>query len=267
MVLEEAPEVPPVAEKRVATARGWCRSRLATTTDLRDAARQLASRIAGGSPPALADIAATLATGRSHHSRRAVFLADSTADLEQKLRSLADGQMSAAVAEGTVRAGQRAKVAFLFTGQGSQYIGMGRQLYDTEPVFRKQIDRAAAVLAPLLPRPLLDVLFSADPADNTISQTAYTQPALFAIEYALAELWRSWGVTPPSLSDTASVSTSLPVSLACSASKTVWRSSLSAARLMQALPAGGGMAAVFATGGAGRTATARHLAAPFPSQR
>jgi acyl transferase domain-containing protein/NADPH:quinone reductase-like Zn-dependent oxidoreductase/aryl carrier-like protein len=246
IVLEEAPEAPTSAETR---RDGALLVPLSARDDngLRDAARQLANRItAGGPPPVLADIAATLAMGRSHHSRRAVFLADSTADLEQKLRSLADGQMSAAVAEGTVRAGQRAKVAFLFTGQGSQYVGMGRQLYDTEPVFRKQIDRAAAVLAPLLPRPLLDVMFSADPADNTISQTAYTQPALFAIEYALAELWRSWGVTP---SIVAGHSVGEYVA-ACVAGVFSFEDGLAliAERgcLMQALPAGGGMAAVFA---------------------
>jgi len=245
IVLEEAPEAAMAPETR---RDGALLVPLSARDDngLRHAARQLANRIAaGGTPPALANIAATLATGRSHHSRRAVFLTDSTTDLEQKLRSLADGQMSAAVAEGTVRAGQRAKVAFLFTGQGSQYVGMGRQLYDTEPVFRKQIDRAAAVLAPLLPRPLLDVMFSADPADNTISQTAYTQPALFAIEYALAELWRSWGVAP---SIVAGHSVGEYVA-ACVAGVFSFEDGLALiaerGRLMQALPAGGGMAAVF----------------------
>src|SRR5690606_41973393 len=73
---------------------------------------------------------------------------------------------------------------------------MGRRLYASEPVFRAAIDRAATILQPLLARPLLAVLFPEEGADTPIGETAYTQPALFALEYALSELWRSWGVTP-----------------------------------------------------------------------
>ena len=71
---------------------------------------------------------------------------------------------------------------------------MGKQLYDTQPVFRAAVDECAGLLRGELERPLLEVLWGA--ATDLLEQTAYTQPALFAVEYALAELWQSWGIEP-----------------------------------------------------------------------
>jgi acyl transferase domain-containing protein len=100
------------------------------------------------------------------------------------------------MSHGRSRPGRPLKVAFLFTGQGSQYVGMARGLYESEPKFREALDRCAAALEGHIDRPLADVIFAASSAPALLDQTAYTQPALFAVEYALAELWASWGVRP-----------------------------------------------------------------------
>jgi acyl transferase domain-containing protein len=85
---------------------------------------------------------------------------------------------------------------FLFTGQGAQYAQMARQLYDTEPEFRRTLESCNELLRPHLGRPLLAVLYPDGDTHSLLDRTDYTQPALFAVEYALAELWRSWGIEP-----------------------------------------------------------------------
>lgn len=86
-------------------------------------------------------------------------------------------------------------IVFLFTGQGAQYVQMGKALYEGHPFFRQQVDLCSELLQSWLPQPLTNLLF-ADNAETLLQQTQYTQPALFVIEYALAQLWMSWGIKP-----------------------------------------------------------------------
>jgi acyl transferase domain-containing protein/acyl carrier protein len=213
-----------------------------------DALRDLAARYADAVEASGADLhalAAAAGTGRSHMTRRAAVTGETADELAAALRAIAAGEASPDAVLGAIRAGERPKVAFLFTGQGAQYAGMGRGLYEREPVFRAIIDRAQTVLADRLERPLTEVLFGSD--DTILRQTAYTQPALFALEYALAEQWRAWGVTPAALLGH-SVG---EYAAACVAGVFDFESGLeliaARGRAMQDLPEGGAMAALFAT--------------------
>jgi acyl transferase domain-containing protein/acyl carrier protein len=193
-------------------------------------------------------------TGRTHFKYRTSLVATSAAEGSRILTELRSGRMMPGVCTGKA-AGTSPRVAFLFTGQGSQYAGMGRQLYETEPTFRTALQQCASILAPLLEKPLLEVLYASD-SEGLLHQTACTQPALFAVEYALAKLWESWGIRPAAL-----LGHSIGEYVAaCLAGVFRLEDGLELVavrgRLMQALPAGGGMVAVFAEHERVRTALA-----------
>ena len=138
----------------------------------------------------LADIAYVANAGRDHHAQRIAVVAQSTAEADALLK--ARDRTDARYAEGVVP--QRTpKLAFVFSGQGAQYAGMASGLYASHPVFRAEIDRCAAILEGKIPVPLLTML---EGSAVEVNQTAFAQPALFAVEWALAKLWRSWGVEP-----------------------------------------------------------------------
>ena len=159
--------------------------------------RQYLARLTDNPNPTLtlADVAYTANTGRTHFSHRLSLIAGDMPAAVDKL-SRDDG-----VSYGVSRSYQSPKIAFLFTGQGSQYLDMGRELYETQPTFRRALDRCDEILQPILNRSLRRLIYPADAGgsidpETELNQTVYTQPALFALEYALAELWASWGIRP-----------------------------------------------------------------------
>jgi len=160
------------------------------------------SRHIAGSGDSAADVCFTASVGRAHFGQRIALVTDSAAHLSGALAAFAEGRPPVELRRGKAHGRRGPKIAFLFTGQGSQYVGMGRALYETQPTYRQALDKCAVRLDAVLPAPLLSLMHG-DANDkavaNLLDQTIHAQPALFALEYALAELWRSWGVEPAAL--------------------------------------------------------------------
>lgn len=214
---------------------------------LKELAQRYADFVASHSDVSLADICFTANTGRVHFAHRLAIVADSHQQLGDRLSNFTVGKEISGLLSGKVVNRQSPKIAFLFTGQGSQYVGMGRQLYETQPTFRQTLERCDEILRPYLDKPLLEVLYSAEGDSSLLDETAYTQPALFALEYALAQLWQSWGITPQvvighSLGEYVAACVAGVFSLEDGLKLVAGRASL-----MQALPRTGEMVAVFAS--------------------
>ncbi|MBB2988763.1 acyl transferase domain-containing protein/NADPH:quinone reductase-like Zn-dependent oxidoreductase/acyl carrier protein [Mycolicibacterium iranicum] len=193
----------------------------------------------------LADVCFTAGAARAHLEHRAALVVNSREQAVELLGALADDRPAPGLVRG--EAYEAPKTAWVFTGQGSQYPGMARELFDTEPVFAETVNRCAAAVADVLEKPLLDVIFDVDSPDHeeTLRQTSYAQPALFAVEMGLARLWQSWGLEP----DVVLGHSVGQYSAACVAGvfslEDGVRLMAERGRLFGSLPAGGRMVAVF----------------------
>ncbi|NET12708.1 MAG: acyltransferase domain-containing protein, partial [Okeania sp. SIO1H6] len=214
----------------------------------------------------LADICYTANTGRTHFNQRLAVIASNKKELEEKLREYKAGTLHATSVPGICSGklpnnNAKPKIAFLFTGQGSQYVNMGRQLYQESSVFREAVNKCDEILGTLHTTSLLEILYPEDiNASNSsiLNQTAYTQPTLFAIEYALAELWQSWGIKPDivmghSVGEYVAATVAGIFSLEDGLKLIAERG-----RLMQQLPPGGDMFAVMASESRVQTFIARY---------
>lgn len=192
VVLAEAPETEAAAAKDAAIAAQQNSELIVISARRKEAlkatANRLAQHIKDHPEITLAELAGSLAFSRTHFSRRYAVAVNS----RQQLITALEAGLPDAGGEATIRDG---KVAFLFTGQGAQYSGMGKRLYHTAPVFRSALDECAALLAPLLEVSLQEVMFEEAYA-ALLGQTLYAQPALFSLEYALFQLWKSVGLQP-----------------------------------------------------------------------
>jgi acyl transferase domain-containing protein len=191
-ILEEPPTLPPSGESRpsqlvLLSAR--------TAQELEQRTADLAKHLRSQPDLKLADVAFTLQTGRKRFQHRRMLVCSSLEDAAAALETADHQRLRTRAAEK-----KDLPVAFMFSGQGSQYINMGRALYELEPTFRETVNLCAELLHPHLGLDIREILFP--PADKVewakaqIHQTSITQPAVFTIEYALAELWMDWGLRP-----------------------------------------------------------------------
>ena len=251
IILEEAPQVEPAAAvsaiSPVERPEHLLTLRAKSEPALRALAGDYQAYLESHGETSLADICYTANTGRSRFPHRLALTAKTTAQLRERLADFASqpGDDGGPQDVDTTHR-QPPEIAFLFTGQGSQYVDMGRRLYETQPTFRAALDRCDEILRGDLPQPLLSVLYPAAKESSRLDETTFTQPALFAVEYALAELWRSWGIEPA-----AAMGHSVGEYVAaCIAEVFSLEDGLklisSRARLMQALKHHGRMVAVFA---------------------
>ena len=239
VIVEEAPKIEAAGSARtqqllLLSAR--------TETALKKMTENLATHLVTHPEQNLGDVAYTLQKGRKPFVYRRALVAHDVIGAVEKLRS---GDAKTLVSGKSPQS--EPQVVFVFPGQGAQFVEMGRGLYDTEPVFRREVDRSAEILKTFTGTDIRAVLYpvaaSRPHAEIQINETAITQPAIFTIEYALAKLWLSWGIKPAVL-----IGHSIGEYVAAVLAETFTLENALAllaarARLMQALP-GGSMLAV-----------------------
>jgi acyl transferase domain-containing protein len=196
VILEEAPSREPSG-----TSRPWQLLVLSakTLSALETSTAKLAQHLEQHPELNLADVAYTLHCGRQPFNHRRMVVVPNCQEAITALRHLEPPR----VVTGSQQFEQR-PVVFMFSGQGAQYLHMAAELYQLEPLFREQVDFCAEYLQPELQVDLRQILYpnpdvSSEEATWQLNQTAFTQTALFVVEYALAKLWRSWGVHPEAL--------------------------------------------------------------------
>jgi acyl transferase domain-containing protein len=193
------------------------------------------------------DLAFTANAARAHLPHRLALIAADAGQARQKLAAFTADPQTPEVIRPAAPVTRPPEVTFLFTGHGAQYLHMGRKLYETQPIFRAALDRCNDLARAFLEKPLLSALYPEPGDPNLLEGMMYTQPALFAIQVALAELLRAWGVQPAavaghSLGEYAAAAVAGVFSLEDGLKLVCTRG-----RLMESVPQTGSMAAIFAT--------------------
>ncbi|MCX4561594.1 SDR family NAD(P)-dependent oxidoreductase [Streptomyces phaeochromogenes] len=197
LVLEAAPALQADARQDLAPARTELLTLSAQSPEaLADAARRMADHLTGaGAEHSLRDIGYSAALRRTLHDARLAVPVDSHTEAADALRAFADGQDEPGLSfSDYTDPSTPPRIAFVFPGQGSQWVGMGRQLLDTEPVFRDAMQECDAAIHAETGWSVIDLLRSGD--EDRFKELDVIQPTLWAMEIALAQLWRSWGVEP-----------------------------------------------------------------------
>lgn len=190
VILEEAPNVEPSS-----SSRPWQLLVISAKTEsaLEAATHNLTQHLIQHSDLNLADVAYTLQVGRREFNYRRMLVCR---DIDDAVRVLQQSEQRVLT---QLYEPCNSQIAFMFPGQGAQYVEMGKELYQTEPIFRDQVKRCCEILIPHLGLDLCSVIYpnesEKESAAKKLKQTCLAQPALFVIEYALAQLWLAWGIS------------------------------------------------------------------------
>jgi acyl transferase domain-containing protein len=145
----------------------------------------------------LGNVCLSANSGRSHFWNRIAVVVRESTQAQRLLNAYSSQMESEGLHQGDSFGEASPSIAFLFTGQGAQHVGMGKLLFQTQPDFRQTLVACDEILRSYIDRSILSVLYPSETGNNDlIHQTRYTQPALFVLEYALARLWLSWGIMP-----------------------------------------------------------------------
>ncbi len=267
VILAEAPARPQLGRAKISSDRAWPVTLSARSEEaLRASALELGAwledqvKLNGKSvSPELPDLTYTLGARRNHHSHRLTLTARSVSELAQELGAFSTGQSGPKLRTAfTPRLEKEPRVVFVMSGQGPQWWGMGRELMRHESVFRRTIEACTEAMKPWARFSLLEELARPE-AESRIQRSEISQPAIFAMQMGLAELWKSWGVQPAaivghSVGEYAAACVAGILSLKQGAEVIVHRG-----RCMQDFaPSGGGMLAVGLSGDEARAVIARH---------
>ena len=165
-----------------------------TESALRELARRYEEHLSAHPDLDIADLCYTANCGRNHFQHRLALIVRSTDEVRVKLASVIAGHETTGAVKGYAPKGATPNIGLLVSGAGSSYAGMGRSLYDSEPVFRRAMERCDEISGWQLAKPLLAVLFGDSDASEALATPTYARVARFALAYALAELWKSWGI-------------------------------------------------------------------------
>lgn len=198
VILEERPLPATSAEQIGAGENAHLLTLSAPNEEALDSVVRSYIEFTNGASEDLSDVCYSANVRRSHHKHRLALVVSSHEELADKLVAYLRMETRAGMSSGERLEGSRPKIAFVFPGQGTQWTGMGRDLFDTEPVFRAAIERCEKALREHVDWSLIDELM-ADESRSRLSKIYVVQPCLFAIQVALAELWRSWGIVPDAI--------------------------------------------------------------------
>ncbi|HEY0640317.1 MAG TPA: type I polyketide synthase, partial [Pseudonocardiaceae bacterium] len=237
VIVEEPPPLPP--REPLPQHSHVIRVSGATEDAVRELAGSYARHLTGHPDTPVGDVAYTANAGRASHRHRIAVAGADAAELTRELTAVAGGDRPI----GRL-ANQPPTVAFLFTGQGSQYPDMGRELYEAEPVFRAALDECADLLTPHTDQPLLPLLYGG--GRESLTQTRFAQVGIVAVQVALVRLLESWGIRPGVVLGHSVGELTAGWAAGCLGLPELMRLTALRGRVMQAQPADGAMAVVHA---------------------